>query len=223
MMEQNPLQRTSEWYQDRCGCLTASRAAPVMRGLKKDGTHYQDYQDLCYEIVNERLTRTVAPHPTTAAMQHGIDMEPVAREAYENKTGEIVDLVGFVKHPTLEWFGASPDGLVGEDGLVEIKCLETCHHIDVVAGGEVPDKYKPQLIVQLLVTGRKWVDMCFFDDRLPPEWEAARCVVFRYEPTDEEKQEALEKCKEFLTWVDQATVAKATRIATVLQCQKGVN
>lgn len=216
MTEQNPLQRTSDWYQERCGCLTASRAAPLFRGLKKDGTHYQDYTDLVTELVSERITHSVAPHPTTAAMQHGIDCEPLAREAYETRTGEFVDLVGFLPHPTLEWFGASPDGYVGADGLVEIKCLETLHHVDVVAGGVVPEKYKPQLLVQLLVTGRKWVDMCFYDDRLPKEWEDAKVFIVRFEPTQEELADALAKCEAFLAEVAQATEEKVAKLKAIL-------
>ena len=117
----NPLQRTAEWLHDRCGCLTASRAAAVL-SRRKDGKPTAAYEALIETLICERVTGQCEGIGTTAAMQWGVDHEDEAREAYEAVTGDLVDLVGFIRHPEIDFFGASPDGLVGEDGLLEIKC-----------------------------------------------------------------------------------------------------
>lgn len=201
MCESNPYQRTSEWFEARCGCLTASRARAVI-ARKKNGEPYAEYGTVLEQIVGERLTGVVSSTGTTAAMQWGIDHEEEAREQYVIETGRDVALTGFVKHPTVWWLGASPDGLVGDDGLIEIKCPTTLTHLKRVASGVVPEEYKPQMLVQLLCTGRKWVDFVDYDPRLTADWEKARFFCVRYEPTEEELQDALDKCVEFLAVVD---------------------
>lgn len=201
MCDSNPYQQTSEWFEARCGCLTASRAKAVIN-RKKNGEPYADYYTVLEQVVGERLTGIVASTGTTAAMQWGIDHEEEAREQYVIETGRDVALTGFVKHPTVRWLGASPDGLVGDDGLIEIKCPTTLTHLKRVASGAVPEEYKPQMLVQLLCTGRKWVDFVDYDPRLTADWEKARFFCVRYEPTQEELADALAKCQEFLTVVD---------------------
>lgn len=201
MCESNPYQRTSEWFEARCGCLTASRAKAVIN-RKKNGEPYAEYFTVLEQVVGERLTGIVASTGTTAAMQWGIDHEEEAREQYVIETGRDVALTGFVKHPTVRWLGASPDGLVGDDGLIEIKCPTTLTHLKRVASGAVPEEYKPQMLVQLLCTGRKWVDFVDYDPRLSADWEKARFFCVRFEPTEDELQDALDKCVEFLAVVD---------------------
>lgn len=201
MCESNPYQQTSEWFEARCGCLTASRAKAVI-ARKKNGEPYAEFFTVLEQVVGERLTGVVASTGTSAAMQWGIDHEEEAREQYVIETGRDVALTGFVKHPTVRWLGASPDGLVGDDGLIEIKCPTTLTHLKRVASGAVPEEYKPQMLVQLLCTGRKWVDFVDYDPRLSADWERARFFCVRYEPTQEELADALAKCQEFLTVVD---------------------
>lgn len=201
IMTDNPYQQTSEWFEARCGCLTASRARAVI-ARKKNGEPYAEYYTVLEQVVGERLTGIVASTGTTAAMQWGIDHEEEAREQYVIETGRDVALTGFVKHPTVRWLGASPDGLVGDDGLIEIKCPTTLTHLKRVASGAVPEEYKPQMLVQLLCTGRKFVDFVDYDPRLSSDWEKARFFCVRYEPTQEELADALAKCQEFLTAVD---------------------
>lgn len=201
MCDSNPFQRTSEWFEARCGCLTASRAKAVI-ARKKNGEPYAEYYTVLEQIVGERLTGIVSSTGTTAAMQWGIDHEEEAREQYVIETGRDVALTGFVKHPSVRWLGASPDGLVGDDGLIEIKCPTTLTHLKRVASGAVPEEYKPQMLVQLLCTGRKWVDFVDYDPRLSADWEKARFFCVRYEPTEEELKDALDKCVEFLAVVD---------------------
>ena len=110
--------------------------------------------------------------------------------------------MGFIPHPTIEFFGASPDGLVGEDGLLEIKCpYSTNVHLQRVAAGVVPEEYKPQMLVQLLCTGRKWVDFVSYDPRLSGAWSPAKLFIARYEPTQDELNAALKQCETFLAEV----------------------
>ena len=110
--------------------------------------------------------------------------------------------MGFIPHPTIEFFGASPDGLVGEDGLLEIKCpYSTNVHLQRVAARVVPEEYKPQMLVQLLCTGRKWVDFVSYDPRLSGAWSPAKLFIARYEPTQDELNTALEQCETFLAEV----------------------
>ena len=122
-------------------------------------------------MVTERLTNK-APEPfTNEAIQWGIDQEPLAREAYSKATGNAVKEVGFVDHPSIPFSGASPDGLVGEDGLIEIKCPTTATHIETLLSEEIPEKYKLQMLWQMACTGRKWCDYVSFDPRLPEDMQ----------------------------------------------------
>ena len=119
------------------------------------------------QLVCERLTQTKADGFTNAAMEWGTEQEPFARAAYEAKTGEMVEEVGFVPHPKIEWAGASPDGLVGLFGLVEIKCPNTATMIDTLLTGKVPSKYNTQMQFQMACTERDWCDYVVFDPRMP--------------------------------------------------------
>lgn len=163
-------QRSADWFAIRCGKVTASRIADVMAKLKSGQpaatrTNYQA------QLVTERLTGTVADSFTNAAMQWGIDTEDQARAMYAFHTGHETAEIGFVVHPTIADSGASPDGLVGEDGLVEIKCPNSATHIDTLKGGDIPDKYVKQMQWQMACTGRAWCDFASFDPRLPVEMQ----------------------------------------------------
>ncbi|MDO5532872.1 lambda exonuclease family protein [Sutterella sp.] len=193
----NPLQRTSQWLNDRHGCLTASRAAAVIN-RRRDGKPTAAYQALMGILIAERITGEVIGTGTTPAMQWGIEHEAEARDAYEVETGELVDLVGFVPHPEIPWFGASPDGLVGDDGLLEIKCPNTTTHLERIAAGVVPEEYRPQMLVQLLCTGRRWVDFVDYDPRLKGPWKHLKFWTIRFQPTDEELEQAEKLCRQFL-------------------------
>lgn len=213
MTEGNPLQRTPEWLHQRAGCLTASRAAAVLCRSKRTGEPLQAYYDLQDHIIAERITGDSIGIGTTAAMQWGIDHEDDARTAYEAHTGEVVDLAGFILHPSIHWLGASPDGLVGDDGLVEIKCPNTVTHLKRIGARVVPEEYKPQMLVQLLCTGRKWCDFVDYDPRLQGPYERHRLFVVRYEPTAEELDDAMQKCVNFLKEVEDEMQALLEKIA----------
>jgi putative phage-type endonuclease len=151
------------------------------------------------QLVTERLTGQQQESFSSAAMQRGTDLEPVARMAYEATNG-FVDKAGFYKHSSIEWFGASPDGLVGDDGLVEIKCPNSTTHVDYILSGKVPTKYQRQMLAQLACTGRKWCDFVSFDDRLP---EHLQLFVVRFEPKPEEIDKLQEGVIKFLNDVQQ--------------------
>jgi predicted phage-related endonuclease len=119
---------------------------------------------------------------SSAAIQWGIDKEPEARAAYEGSIGDLVTETGFIPHPSIDMAGASPDGLVGDDGLVEIKCPNTATHIDTLLGQSVPGKYVTQMMWQMACTGRKWCDFVSFDPRMP---ENMQIYVHRVERDDE--------------------------------------
>jgi len=158
-------QRTDEWFAARCGNLTASVFSDVMTKTK---TGYgASRKNLMARLIIERLTGLPVSIPTTAAMQWGTDTEPEAREEYEEHNEVLVVEEGYVPHPTIVGAGASPDGLVGEDGLLEIKCPNTATHLDFILSNAIPKKYQMQMQWQMACTGREWCDFLSYDPRLP--------------------------------------------------------
>lgn len=162
-------QRTDEWFEARLGRVTASRIADVM--MKPTTAGYQNYRA---QLVCERLTGEATEGFTSAAMQHGTDTEPRARAFYEMETGLSVVEVGFIQHPTLAMSGASPDGLVGDTGLVEIKCPQPATHIKTLTGAAIDRKYMLQMQWQLECTGREWCDFVSFSPAFPAEMQMFR-------------------------------------------------
>lgn len=160
-------QRTDDWFAARCGRVTASRVADVIARTK---TGYSTSRaNYAAQLVCERLTGQTEASFVNAAMQWGIDQEASARDAYCFRHDADVQEVGFVLHPTITLSGASPDGLVGDDGIVEIKCPNTATHIDTLLNGTIADKYVVQMQWQMACTGRQWCDFVSFDPRLPEE------------------------------------------------------
>lgn len=160
-------QRSEEWFAARLGKVTASRVADLM-AMTKSG-YSASRANYMAELICERLTGSQAERFSNAAMQWGADVEPQARAAYEFITDAAVSEVGFVPHQTIEMFGASPDGLVGDFGLIEIKCPNTATHIETLLNETVPAKYVTQMQVQMACTGREWCDFVSFDPRLPAD------------------------------------------------------
>lgn len=160
------IQGSAAWKALRCGKVTASRVADIMAKTAK-GVPAASRTNYAAELISERLTGVPAEGFTNAAMQWGTDTEPMARDAYSFMTGEVVTEVPFVVHPTIGDSGASPDGLVGTDGLLEVKCPNTATHIDTLTSKTVPSKYMTQMQWQLACTGRKYCDFVSFDPRLP--------------------------------------------------------
>ena len=188
-------QRTEEWFAARLGKVTASRVADVLAKIKSgESASRKNYK---MELVVQRLTNKQGESFTNAAMEWGTEQEPFARMAYEAHTGTFVKEEGFVDHPTIEGFGCSPDGIVGE-GLIEIKCPNTATHIETVLENKAPSKYIPQMQCQMACTGAKWCDFVSFDPRVP---EDLQLFVVRVE-RDQEYIDAMEvEVKQFLSEV----------------------
>lgn len=162
-------QRTEEWHQARLGRVTASRMSDVM-GRTKSG-YGAGRANYMAALIVERLTQTPVETYSNAAMQWGTETEPQARATYMLTTGRDVAEAGFDLHPTIADLGASPDGYVGEDGLIEIKCPNTATHLDTLLSDAVPQKYLLQMQTQMACTGRAWCDFVSFDPRLPDEMQ----------------------------------------------------
>jgi putative phage-type endonuclease len=190
-------QGSPEWFAQRLGKVTASRVADV---IAKTKTGYSTSRDnYMAQLVCERMTNTVAESFTNSAMQWGTETEPLARAAYEAHADVLVDEVAMITHPTIEAAGASPDGYVGSEGILEIKCPNTNTAIDTLLSQVVPSKHIPQIQWQLACTGKKWCDFVSFDPRLPTELQ----LFVRRVPRDDAYIQMLEKeVIQFLTELD---------------------
>lgn len=161
------VQGTEEWFADRCGYVTASRYKDVLAKIKSgEAASRRNYRA---QLVCERLTNRPADSYCSPEMQRGTELEPIARMAYEARTGAIVIETGFIKHASM-MAGASPDGLIGDDGLAEFKCPNTATHIDTLINGMSYD-HLPQVQGQMWITGRQWCDFVSFDPRLPEKMQ----------------------------------------------------
>lgn len=172
-------QGTEAWHAQRLGKATASRIADIMAKTKNGwGASRANY---AAELVCERLTGTRTEGFTNAAMAFGTENEPLARAAYEFRHDVTVELASFIDHPRVAMSGASPDGLIGDDGLIEIKVPNSATHIQTLLGDSIPEKYRLQMAWQMACTGRRYCDFVSFDPRLPEEM---RMFVQRYERDD---------------------------------------
>jgi putative phage-type endonuclease len=154
-------QRSEEWFAARCGKVTASRVADIIARTKTGPSASRE--NYLAQLVCERMTGKPAESYSNAAMAWGTEQEPFARAAYESVKDVLVEEVGFVPHPSFSEAGASPDGLVGEFGLVEIKCPNTATHIQTLLEQKVPEKYITQMQWQMACTQRHWCDYVSFD------------------------------------------------------------
>ncbi len=157
-------QGTDEWHQVRLGKVTASKVGDALMNPSTAG--FQNYRA---QLVCERLTGRPTETFKSAAMEHGTETEPQARAMYTMTTGRMVQEIGFVDHPTIGMSGASPDGLVGEQGLIEIKCPQPTEHIRVLTGGTIKKQYLSQMQWQMACTGREWCDFVSFCPDLPDD------------------------------------------------------
>jgi len=166
-MSDEQLQRTPEWFAERVGRFTGSRFADVTARNKRTGEPLKAYHDLIWQIVVERMTGQPVEGPSGYALMWGSEVEPFAREAYELETGHSVTESGFILHPDYPYAGCSPDGLIGDDGGLEMKCPKSSAvHLERFISG-VPEEYIPQIQGCMWVTDRKWWSFVSFDPRMP--------------------------------------------------------
>ena len=191
-------QGSEQWLRDRLGHLTASRMADVLATTKSGPSASR--KNYLAQLVAERLTGIVAESFVSTAMEWGTSNEPLARAEYEILTDQMVDQDGFIKHPSIEWCGASCDGFIGDSGLIEIKAPNTATHIEYLLAGKPPAKYQPQMLLQLACTGRIWCDFVSYDPRMPEEH---RLFVVRFEPKRDEILAVEQAAIEFLYEVEQ--------------------
>ncbi|MFU3489286.1 lambda exonuclease family protein [Pseudomonas aeruginosa] len=173
------LQQTDDWFAQRLGKVTASKVKDVM-AKGRGGAPSATRQNYMMQLLCERLTGKRDEGYMNAAMQRGNDLEPIARAAYEMyEDCEVVE-VGLILHPSIDGFGASPDGVIllekGRRGL-EIKCPNTAQHIAVIQSGKHDTQYEWQMLAQMACAELESVDFVSFDDRLPEELQY---VCFRY-------------------------------------------
>lgn len=189
-------QGSEAWHAARRGCVTASKVKDVMtkgRGATPSATRRNYMMDL----LCERLTGVTSGPDLSrnAAVQRGNEMEPIARSAYEVDKGVMTVEVGMIPHPKIIGFGASPDALVGKDGLLEIKAPHTATHVATMQSGKHDPQYEWQMLAQMACTGREWVDFVSFDDRMP---EALQYVCYRYERDEKRIREMESEVSAFL-------------------------
>lgn len=190
-------QGSPEWFAARLGKVTASRVADVLAKTKTGPAASR--ANYAAQLICERLTGCVEPTFTNGAMQWGVDHEPEARLAYAFRHDAEVREIAFVDHPAIAMSGASPDGLVGESGLVEIKCPNTATHLDTLFNGKPAGKYVTQMQWQMACTGRQWCDFVSYDPRLP---ENLRLFVTRIDRDDEAIAAMEAEVRAFLAEID---------------------
>lgn len=175
-------QGTSEWFSCRCGCLTSSRIADAIAKPKRKTTdELQCRKDMKLDLAIERITNKPAEHFVSEWMKQGADREPLARAAYEITRDVEVQTVGFALHDSINWCGASPDGIIGDDGMIEIKCPKANTHAEYLMAECVPVEYIPQMAWQLFVTGRQWNDFVSFHPDFPEPLNLFVCRMLRDE------------------------------------------
>lgn len=186
-------QRTVDWFQLRLGKATASKFNDIMKGSRLAG--WKNYRA---ELTAQRLTGKNEEGFTSAPMQWGIDNEPLARLHYTLRTRNQVEECGFFEHEELA-AGASPDGLIGEDGTLEIKCPNTATHISTLRTGKVPFEYVAQVQGQMWITKRKWADFVSFDPRLP---DNANLIIVHVERDEDYILRLEDNVRQFLQEVE---------------------
>ena len=189
-------QRSEEWFKARLGKVTASKLSDVMATTKSGESAYR--RTYRHQLVTERLTGKQTEIYINQAMQHGIDTEDEARDFYVFKYADVEE-VGFIDHPTIDMAGASPDGLVGDDGLIEIKCRQPQNHTETLISHQIPSRYKLQMYWQMACTGRKWCDYVSYCPSFP---ESLKMVVIRLQWDDEQIKLLEESVTKFLTEVE---------------------
>lgn len=190
-------QGSDDWHKHRCGSLGASQVHDVLAKTKSGYTAAR--ANTKARMVAERLTGLTQETFKSSAMQWGNDTEPQARSAYEFITGKRVQVVGMFKLANLAGSHASPDGLVDNDGLIEIKCPNTATHIETLKTEKIDPKYITQMQWQMALTDREWCDFVSYDPRMPEDLS----LFIKRVPRDPQAiADLMKQVEEFLGEVD---------------------
>lgn len=210
-------QRSADWLQMRIGMLTASRVAEIMARLKpkkkgERGEYSKSRANYCMELVCERLTNWTQDHYVSKYMEWGTEHEPRARSLYEARTEATVFDGGFAIHDTIKWFGASPDFLVGTDGLGEIKCPTAHEHVRTLLACEAPEEYQWQMCAEMECANRAWCDFVSYHPHMPPH---LKLFVKRYYRDEAKTAEMLEEARSFLREVESLVLSLPGHMANL--------
>lgn len=206
-MTEDIVQGSPEWIAIRLGKATGSRISEVL-AQGKSGAPSASRTNYRAQLVVERLTGTLVEGYTNDAMERGKEVEADARRAYAFRTGYAVEEAGFYIHPKIAASGASPDGLVGTDGLVEFKCPNSATHMDTLRGAIIPKTYRDQILWEMACAGRQWCDFVSFDPRFP---ESMTLAIRRVHLDVERLMEVENEVRKFLAEVDEAVADLRSR------------
>lgn len=186
------------WLRERSGKVTASPVLKVYKRIRGGG-YSKEREAYKYQLIAERLVGTTIEGRKSADMRRGTEKEAEARDRYARTTNLPVTTAPFVPHPHIGMAGASPDGFVGEDGLIEIKCPTSQTAVEVLLTEEVEDQYFAQVMWQLACTGRQWCDFIVYDDRLP---DSMQLFVKRIYRDDELIKQVEKEVREFIAEIE---------------------
>ncbi|WP_208442486.1 lambda exonuclease family protein [Bartonella raoultii] len=205
-------QRSAEWFQARLGKVTASNIYNILSKTAK-GTPTSKYEDYKIKLITERLTEEISQSYITPAMQWGIKHEEEALKEYAFIYDTEVIKCGFIQHPTIEMAGASPDGFVGEDGLIEIKCPQSPNHVRFFIDDTIKPEYTAQMQFQIACTGRKWCDFISYDPRFTGDKSHLRMKIKRIHRDDKHIEQINQAVESFLTEIEQEIQRISTKAA----------
>lgn len=205
-------QRTEEWFQARLGKVTASNIYNILSKTAK-GLPTSKYEDYKIKLITERLTGEISQSYTTPAMQWGIEHEEDALKEYAFIYDTEVKRCGFIQHPTIEMAGASPDGFVGNDGLLEIKCPQQINHIRFFIDDKIKPEYIAQMQFQMACTGRKWCDFMSYNPQFVGKSSHLRMKVKRINRDEKHIEEINQAVEAFLAEIEQDMTKISTKAA----------
>lgn len=210
------IQGDATWHESRMGMLTGSRIADAIRKAKRESTgELKTRYDYKLDLAVERVTKKTTRHFVSEWMERGVELEPMARAAFELRNECNVDLVGFVLHPTVQWSGSSPDGLVGKDGLVQFKVPKPSTHAEYLLAETVPAEYEPQMMWEMACCpGREWNDFASYCPDFPEPLDLFTCRL----PRDEKRIAEMEaEARKFLEEVEAMVVRLKSGLAGALR------
>lgn len=205
-------QRTAQWFQARLGKVTASNVYNVLSKTAK-GTPKSKYEDYKIKLMTERLTGEISQSYPTPAMQWGIEHEEEALKEYAFIYDTEVTRCGFIQHPTINMAGASPDGLIGENGLIEVKCPQSPNHLRFFIDDNIKPEYHAQMQFQMACTERQWCDFISYDPRFAGDSSYLRMKIKRIYRDDKQIEQINQAVEAFLAEIEQEIQRISTKAA----------